>query len=172
MEGLYGNLILVICLFARETQGIICDGQWKMFKIGKTNRCLKYFGKVPMEKAHEACQGESAYVPLLNNKDEDSDFFSAVTSFGYQNAIIDGTDKGKEGEWRNQRDNKLLTYFNWDFNQPDNHLNEDYLQYHGITPHTIQKDKWNDQRGSHEQNLICEKPGKMKKKLFFEKIIS
>ena len=116
--------------------------------------------------AYGICQQEFAYLPLLNNKDEDSDFFLAIESFGFKNAIIDGTDKDKEGEWRSTRNNELLTYFNWDQYQPNNNLgHEHFLRY------APERKRWDDIGGSDEENLICEKPGKIKfEKRFFRKI--
>ena len=136
----------------------MCGTEWKMFKIGTTKRCLKYMGQTSLQKAFSVCRQVFGFLPLLNDKDEDSDFFSAVKSLGFKNAIIDGTDKAQEGFWRNTRNNQALFYFNWAPNQPDNgHFqnNEHFLHYHpGM-------DKWNDQKGSFKEHLFCEKSGKI-----------
>ena len=92
------------------------------------------------------------------NKQEDTDLYKVIQSFGLIEAALDGNDVAQEGDWRRANGDRL-TYFNWAKSvngnswQPNNYGGvQDYLRYY--------KDgsgRWGDDAPNDMYSVVCQK---------------
>ena len=105
-----------------------------------------------MDIAVSKCIEFEAELPLPLKKEENTDLFKVVQSFGLKQAALDGNDVAEEGVWR-RSNGDLLTYFNWKDSAPSNWQGDQhYLSYN-----KQEKGEWNDVAATQVGNIICQK---------------
>ena len=135
-----------------------CENGWTRESINGKKKCFKNIGQFQLVQSVSKCKELGAELPLPLNKQDDTDLYKVIQSFGLKQAALDGNDVAQEGVWR--RDNgDLLTYFNWaqsvsgNSMQPNNWAGrEDFLYYY--------KDgsgKWGDYSPTNVVSVVCEK---------------
>ena len=115
-----------------------------------------------MDIAASKCIEFEAELPLPLNKEENTDLYKVVQSFGLAQAALDGNDVAQEGVWRRSNED-LLTYFNWKSSAPNNYGGtQHYISY---TPGGTGEwnDIWNEIR-----DVICQKEVNGKFRIIFE----
>ena len=128
-----------------------CNIGWTEARISEENKCFKNIGEFPFSQAVSKCTELGAELPLPLNKQEDTDLYKVIESFGLTQAALDGIDVTKEGVWRRSNGDQL-TYFNWAKTQPNNwNGQQDFLSYY--------KDgsgKWGDYEPFKVVNIVCQ----------------
>ena len=88
---------------------------------------------------------------MPRSKEENSDLYKVVQSFGLLQAALDGNDRAQEGVWRTSTEEHMF-YFNWEAREPSNNWGkEHYLYYSNKRTGT-----WNDVTKDEVGNVVCQ----------------
>ena len=126
--------------------------------IGNEVRCLKKVGIFQLNEASSKCQSLNASQIVPRNRQETDDLVSTLLSLdldldnGYTWVSIGIQNTTKEGGWRDFT-GRLLSYFNWLPNEPDNLGGNQ--SYAGFQISGLNGIGWADYSGMNKLNVIC-----------------
>ena len=132
-----------------------CPTGWTAINIGSVKKCFKSKGKHASSKAHSICQSEyNSNLPLPLTPKEDDQYNAAFLKLEptATKALLDLSDKDKEGTFVRLSNGKAPTWFNWAASEPNNLENEDYVVQYMKSSSTK---TWNDLKSTSEANVFC-----------------
>ncbi|KAL5265162.1 hypothetical protein ACHWQZ_G006043 [Mnemiopsis leidyi] len=122
--------------------------------------------------AVQACKDKGLQIAFPKNKDENAQLLHDIKAsfithpnakkYAHENWVwIGGHDSHEEGQWKEIKTNELITWFNWEWSQPDNWTKGNQHQ-EGQDCIGIRRTngKWDDSFIHHERPYVCECPDK------------
>merc|ERR1712131_208487 len=136
----------------------------RTFNVDRRSVCLQFVGKHKISDASSVCRSKQGKLPLPTNQKENDDYLNAFVNMlkaigetRNTKVPLDVNDLVSEGHFVTYT-GKTVEWFNWSYNRPDNHHNEDYVHMY-VHMNDSNGGRWNDLRvlsGDDQISIFCE----------------